>query len=119
MKQVIFVGLNPSKLKIPRKGGAWDRFCYWLNVLGIDIVTFTNISPDEDFKGKNIDEDFLKQSLEGYDKIIAWGPSVSKHLKRINIDHFTIPHPSPLNRQINDKDFIQEKLKQCREYIYE
>lgn len=118
MKNVIFVGLCPTKLSIPRKGGAWNRFCAWLDFMEIiDIVSFTNISSDPNFDGKSVDTVFLKTSLGGYKKVVAWGSGVSKHLSRMGIDHFTIPHPSPLNRQINDKEYISRVLKECKEYI--
>jgi len=118
MKNVIFVGLNPTKLSIPRKGGAWHRFCSWLDEMEmIDIVSFTNISSDPNWDGKSVDTAFFEASLGEYTKIVAWGPGVSKHLSRMGIDHFTLPHPSPLNRQTNNREYISGKLKECKDYI--
>ena len=45
---------------------------------------------------------------------------VSAYLKRLGYkEHFVLPHPSPLNRQINDDKFISMKLSECRRYIDE
>lgn len=117
MKKILVIGLNPTKLPIPRQGGSVSRFSQWMDRLNINIVSFTNLSPDPYWDGKEIDEPFLRQSIEGYDKIIVWGNSVSKYVKKMGIEHFVLPHPSPLNRQINDHDFIEQKLKECEEYL--
>ena len=56
MHRILFIGLNPTKLSIPRKGGAWHRFCQWLDEMSLpQIVSFTNLSPDPYWDGK---EDF-------------------------------------------------------------
>lgn len=119
MKNVIVIGLNPTKLAIPRKGGAWRRFQEWLDYLDIDKVSFTNLSPDPHWDKKHMDTAFLKDSIREHTKVIAWGPSVSKYLTKMGVEHFVLPHPSPLNRQINDKDFINRKLDECKEYLNE
>lgn len=49
------------------------------------------------------------------DKIIALGNNASKALG--DIPHFKLPHPSGRNRQINNKKFIDKKLKECREWL--
>lgn len=117
MNKILVIGLNPTKLAVPRKGGAVHRFSRWLDEIGIDIVSFTNLSPDPHWDGKQIDESFLRQSMEGYSKIVVWGNSVSKYLKKMDVEHFVLPHPSPLNRQINNPEFIAQKLKECKEYL--
>lgn len=118
MNRVLFIGLNPTKLAIPRKGGAWHRFCQWLDEMEmIYTVSFTNISYDPNWDGKLVDTAFLKASIGEHDKIVAWGPKVSTYLSKMGIDHFTLPHPSPLNRQINNSAYISQRLQQCKEYI--
>lgn len=117
MRNVIVIGLNPTKLAVPRKGGAVSRFQGWLDYLGIDKVAFTNLSSDPYWNKKDIDYDFLSSSITGHDKILAWGPTVSKYLRDVDIPHFTLPHPSPLNRQVNDHKFIRQKLDECKEFL--
>jgi len=48
---------------------------------------------------------------------VAFGTNASKFLKKNNIPHFKLPHPSGLNRQINDKAYIISKLDECKKYI--
>jgi hypothetical protein len=117
MKNMIVIGLNPTKLSIPRKGGAVSRFREWLDYLGIDKVAFTNLSPDPYWDKKKIDQDFLVRSISDHTKVVAWGPAVSKYLTAMGIEHFTLPHPSPLNRQVNDHNFIRQKLDECKEFL--
>lgn len=53
--------------------------------------------------------------IEDGDILIALGNNASKWL---NIHkHFKLPHPSGRNRQINDKEFIEKKLAECKKYI--
>ena len=35
----------------------------------------------------------------------------------IAAEYFKLPHPSGLNRQLNDEEFINQKLKECEEWI--
>ena len=58
--------------------------------------------------------DFVRESIQGHDTIIALGGFVSSVLKRMNIDHITTPHPSPLNRNLNDKDYERAMLEDMR-----
>lgn len=52
-------------------------------------------------------------------KVIALGNNAAKHIFSMDIPHFKLPHPSGRNRQINDKEFIAKKLKECREWLKE
>lgn len=47
--------------------------------------------------------------------IIALGHEASQACGKI--EHFKLPHPSGLNRQINDKKFILDKLNECKQYV--
>src|SRR5580658_146129 len=49
--------------------------------------------------------------------IIALGNNASKALIKSKVLHFKLPHPSGRNRQINDKAFIEQKLKECKEWL--
>lgn len=116
-EKVLFIGLNPTKAKY-RKGCAWYRLHDWIEDMGIDIFAFTNLSFDPWWDGKMNDDlyQIVSKSVEGH-KVVALGGKVSKVLNRLNVDHFMLPHPSPLNRQINDTVYISDQLKKCLEYI--
>ena len=66
-----------------------------------------------------IDRDYESLKVtSNYDKVIALGNVASNSLKKLNIDHFKMPHPSGLNRQLNDKEFEKTKIKECYNYLY-
>ena len=69
---------------------------------------------------KNCILDF-KEKLKGieYDRIIALGNSASVALKMLKLEHYKLPHPSSKNRKLNNKDELQNELKECKVYIYE
>ena len=52
----------------------------------------------------NIDFDKLVKCEEA-NKVIALGNVASDSLRKVNVEHFKMPHPSPRNRQLNDKQF--------------
>lgn len=52
-------------------------------------------------------------------RIIALGNEASKKLKKAGLPHFKMPHPSGLNRQVNDKKFIAKKIKECKTWLKE
>ena len=65
---------------------------------------------------KDIDYDRLYTISKGYEKVIALGNVASEALTKINVDHFKLPHPSGLNRKLNDKKYVTQLLKECKEY---
>ena len=81
-------------------------------------VTFNNGKfSNEVGQTYTIDYESLKVT-SNYDKVIALGNVASDSLKKINVEHFKMPHPSGLNRQLNDKDFEKKKIKECYNYLY-
>ena len=67
------------------------------------------------------DEDityYLGHAISGYDvKFVALGNNATNFLKKFNVSHFKLPHPSGRNRQVNNEEFIQERLKACKEWL--
>lgn len=114
--KVLVVGLNPSV-----KGGkstTLKNLTEWLNLLNLQYVSFINAY---DTYGKvsisDLKKDELIEKSKGYAKVIALGSLASKSLISVGIDHFKLPHPSGLNRQLNNQDFIHSKLNECKEYL--
>lgn len=113
------IGINPSGAPdLP--GRSMSRFRDWCNFLGLKYVSFTNLHWDENWNKKisTVDTSFLLSSIGDTDKVIALGSLPSTVLTRMGVEHFRMPHPSPLNRLINDRSYIDQKLQECREYIY-
>ena len=120
--KVLIVGMNPSKSRAVYSGSALARLRKWTAELDLQFFTFINLSNDVNWDRKfdTIDKDFVCTSIEDCDIIITLGTMVSAYLKRLGYkEHFVLPHPSPLNRQINDPKFIAMKLSECRRYIDE
>ena len=76
--------------------------------------SFTNVCIT---RGKVIpDLSRLCTELRNYDKIVALGNVASNALNKIDLKHFKMPHPSGLNRQLNDKEFINDRRIQLSIY---
>jgi len=116
------VGLNPSKLKVSTsKGSAFVRFTQWMDTIGVHYYSFVNLSgdPNWDFRFTTIDKQFIIDILSEHDKIVCWGDRVTSYVKRLGFECFTLPHPSGLNRKINNHKYITHTLKECKEYLNE
>lgn len=110
--------MNPSSATKPVKGDTRDRLLNWIDYLNIDMFSFTNVSTKV---GNNIklepEYDNIQEYCVGYDGVIALGNFASDALKKLGIEHFKLPHPSPRNLQINDKEFIQSRLDECKNFF--
>lgn len=119
MTRVIFLGLNPARPKKKLKNSALNRLSTWYDALGIDHVSFSNLTNDVDwdFDLKKIDHGYVLSLLQGYDKVIALGGVVSKFLTKYNVSHMQMPHPSYRNRALNSREYELEQLEKCRAYL--
>ena len=113
---LLIVGQNPSSAKKAKKNDSLDRLLDWCTAWKLDEWDFMNCS-DEPGDKYIIDFDRLKDAGQQFDKIIALGNVASNALKKVGVDHFKMPHPSPLNRQLNDKQFEKTMIEECYNYI--
>lgn len=115
--KVLVLGRNPSK-----RGGSSPtirRLKSWMDALELDFVSFDNVSHRfGSINLKDIDHKHVREICRGYDKILTLGTAASTALDIMAIDHFSLPHPSGLNRQLNQRSFIQQKLDSCWDYIW-
>lgn len=51
------------------------------------------------------------------DRVVALGKTAEKALTLLRIPHYAMPHPSGLNRLLNDPLYVAEKIKGLREYL--
>lgn len=137
MKYLI-VGLNPSLKNdnpyVPfvgtRSGITLDS---WLKDIGIDKVecVFINVLPratksQAGIKKSEIDLDDLHERISmmrcGFykdAKIITLGQLAAWALDQVGAQFLALPHPSGLNRQLNDKMYVKSMIKDARRWIRE
>jgi hypothetical protein len=116
--KVAVVGQNPATLKTKTKSKSISRLNTWLDFLDLGHVSFFNVyeHPGK-FSIENVNQDNLRVLVEGYQKIITLGVIADSVLNGLGVDHFALPHPSGLNRGLNDKEYVRQKLEECREYL--
>ena len=117
MRHPLILGINPSPVAF-RRNHSLHRLAIWMTTLGYDTYCFSNVIPYEGkYSHKDVDTDFVRKSIEGHDTILALGRFVSSVLKRMDIDHIELPHPSPLNRKLNDKKYERDMLESISERL--
>jgi len=122
MKKVLIVGLNPAEENPQgsKRAQTIKRLEKWTTELGVEYYSFINcIDSAGDYNQLKANFKQLKKCTKGYDKIIALGNYASLCLKKLNIKHFKMPHPSPRNRKLNDKQFEKDIIKECKKYLEE
>ena len=118
--KVLVVGMNPStKPTVKGKPNAtFRKLESWMSYVGVKYFSFCNTFDDPSIpRQSKVDFQRLCTLTKEYDKIIALGGFVSESLNKIDVAHFKMPHPSPLNRLLNDKVYEKKVLKQCKDYL--
>jgi len=113
--KVVFVGDRPSRLNqnsdVAFVGTpSFTNLCKWIAKIEPFRVAMVNTWTHDD--AVNI----CKFYNEGC-KFVALGNNASKKLKDMKVEHFKLPHPSPKNRLLNDKDYVDLQLARCARYI--
>jgi uracil-DNA glycosylase len=128
--KVVFLGSNPSALNddpnVAFKGSAsYPRLLKWIEFfkLNIDDVVLLNCSnrvleKGEKLSDEDIDLSMLKYIVQEDTKIVALGQIAAKAVEKLKLDFFVLPHPSPLNRMLNDEKALMVLLNQCRFWIH-
>lgn len=126
---VVFVASNPSKKTkvkaIPLEGTRSHAiFRAWIRMLNLkeSDVKVVNVSDVVTPKNrpllvKEFQLDKLSESIKGGAKLVALGATADKALSMLKKDHFTLPNPSPSNPELNDINYISERLLECYRYL--
>ena len=126
---IAFVTSNPTKKTkskdVPLEGTRSHAiFRAWLRMLNIKetqvkILNVSNVVTPKNrpLLVKEFQLGKLKEGLQGCTQVIALGPTADKALSMLKKDHFTLPHPSPSNRELNDINYISERLLECYRYL--
>lgn len=118
--KVLIVGDKPSRLNkdpnIPFVGARCEkRLREWVKELGLEWkdCKFVNQS-DKKFRYE------LEKCYLMYRPIITLGARAANAVSndpRYECPVFNLPHPSGLNRQTNDKEFIKNELRDCKNWL--
>jgi len=79
---------------------------------GINEFAFTNVighHVDRETFGA-VDAIRVIDTCRKHQKIVSLGGFADKVLTRLGVDHYPLPHPSPRNRQWNDREFEKKVL---------
>lgn len=114
--KVLFVGDKPSACNTdPNVAFEGTRS---MNILLV-WVSFLGLAPGEYKMVNRTSPDFKRMVWLFSDcSIIALGEEASKALSAMEEPHFKLPHPSGLNRKLNDHSYVKAILRECKYYIH-
>lgn len=133
MYKALFVGSNPSikaATLVPfcptTKSG--DTLRKWAADMGLEHYQFFNVSnlPTKGNRPLTKNEIMtnssrLKTELQSdvlrAGKVVAVGKAAAVALTLLRIPFYEMPHPSGLNRQLNDPAYLAEKIKGLLKYL--
>jgi uracil-DNA glycosylase len=125
---VIFVGDKPSS-KNKNKNIAfvgtksYKNLLDWIYRMDIDINNVTLCNKHDIKSYGYIPDCYVKTpniwlDIEDEDRVVALGKNAEKHLLKLGIEeYYLLPHPSPRNRHLNDKKYVDFLLKDCKKWI--
>lgn len=129
---ILIVGDKPSKKNInpdvPFVGTtSYKRLLEWIVTLEVDITDVVTANREHikthpwaikgEGEGVFIEREGIYADIMPEDKIIALGMNAAECLNDFGLDYCMLPHPSGLNRQNNDKKFIDRQLKKCKHWL--
>jgi hypothetical protein len=122
--KTLFLAQNPklpSNVDSPLDGTASGRTVRaWLRILGLapSDVLILNASKK---LGKVCATDYdiagVSLALKECTRFVALGAYAQGLLERLGVPCFVLPHPSGLNRRLNDREELQSQLALCRLYV--
>lgn len=131
--RVLVVGSNPS-VQSESTIAFWQdtksskTLYMWLNLTDVEfeLLTMVNVSDDTTPNNRPLKVAEIKAGLPklqqtyevgAFTKVIALGNTAADAMKRLGIECYKMPHPSGRNRQLNDDDFVAEKINGLKEYL--
>lgn len=124
---IIFVGDEPSAKNIdpnvPFVGTqSYKRLLGWIWEMDINISDVTLLNQNKlDINYVNGDVYYDRTFIDNECNItfIALGKKAAEKLDGSYVRFFDLPHPSGRNRKLNDKKYVKQILKQCKEWLNE
>lgn len=125
---VLFVGQNPSRANldpnVPFLGTRSNKVLQtWIKFLEIENYTSVNASnkigkvtaKDMDIGRVYYNYNFWRH--QEYVKVIALGSYAAKACENADIPYFKLSHPSPKNRNLNNKQHVLKILEECKKWL--
>jgi hypothetical protein len=125
---VLIIGSNPSQ-KSPDTSAFHPStksrkiIDSWFKDIPVDI-SFTNVIDRPTEKNRPLTQNEIMSGLPAlidlskkYDKVVALGSSAGRAVDMGNIGHIKMPHPSGLNRQLNDGEWVRRKVLELTKYL--
>ena len=115
MIKVVFVGDEPSKTNVSPDIAFVGAKCFntvvkWIKELNPDYYVCLNSDTISQLS------DIKKLEKAGF-KVIALGAKASERLEKMLIPHCVLPHPSGLNRKLNNKQKLALDFYHAHSYI--
>jgi uracil-DNA glycosylase len=115
MIKVVFVGDEPSKTNVSPDVAFVGAKCFntvveWIKQLQPDYYICLNSDTISQLS------DIKRLEKAGF-KVVAFGVKASKRLEKMQIPHCVMPHPSGLNRKLNNKQQLALDLYHAHSYI--
>jgi len=134
--KILFVGSNPSAASANTNPFDPSTKSYrivagWISeALSVELTSirfeFANVAnfKTQDNKPLKVSEirenlPYLQVTIGAFapDKIVALGKTAAKALTLLQVPFLEMPHPSGRNRQLNDPEYVVQKLKELKEFI--
>ena len=125
---VIFVGSNPSNASTteePFHGSTRSSkiLAEWTKNINVE-KRYVNVANQKTENNRALTSAEIKaelprlaQNLVGADKIVALGKTAAKALTLLRVQFYELPHPSGLNRLLNNPRYVEEKIKGLQDYV--
>lgn len=126
--RVLFLAQSPNRHnlhpEIAFQGTkSYSTLLNWLRVCKIDFLTCSFVNACLELDSKQPSEQDLKRlsallEAKKFDRYVALGKVAAWTYRKLGITEFyEMPHPSGLNRQLNDLTFLRNKLKGLQDYV--
>lgn len=121
---IIFVGDKPSKSNLDPNIAfvgtkSYKTLLGWIADMDINIadVLLTNNITTQNNTWFSLDNHVSYRLTPNLTKFVALGKAAEEKLEKLKLHYFSLPHPSGLNRKINDKQWLDIQLKACKQWL--
>ena len=125
--KILFIGSNPSCTSSTNEAFSPDTdsgriLRRWTEGIDEDLI-YENLSSQKTPGNRPLNRDEMTLALVSLrkkissinpDRIVALGKSATKALNKLEVEFLELPHPSGLNRKLNDKVYTEECIRSLR-----